>query len=72
MGLRFFGLRQFQAFLASSACAACAGSYRFVNTSPLPWRFAFSQFWRVVRFGLSVLVPGSNSALKQTRLRRAA
>ena len=71
-GLRLEALRWFQAFLASSAFAASAGSYHFASTAPLPWHSAFSRFARVVKFGFSVLAPGSNSALKRTRLRRAA
>ncbi|MCZ7901133.1 hypothetical protein O9Y03_32050 [Pseudomonas aeruginosa] len=58
LGLRLRGLRQFQAFLASSPCAASASSYCF--RSPWPVR------------SLSFLRFGSNPALKPTRMLRAA
>jgi len=58
LGLRLRGLRQFQAFLASSPCAASAGSSGF--RSPLPVRsHSFLRF-------------GSNPAFKPTRILRAA
>ena len=41
-GLRLGVLRQFQAFLASSPCAASATSYHFASIAPPPWRRAFS------------------------------
>ncbi|WP_453934613.1 DUF1010 domain-containing protein [Acidovorax temperans] len=65
-------LRQFQAFLASSPCAASATSYHFASIAPPPWRTAFSRFAPVVNLGLPVLASGSNRAVKPTRLRRAA
>ena len=65
-------LRQFQAFLASSACWACATSYHFSSIASPPWRSAFSRFAPVVNLGLPVLASGSNRAVKPTRLRRAA
>ncbi|MBY0409071.1 MAG: DUF1010 domain-containing protein [Burkholderiaceae bacterium] len=65
-------LRQFQAFLAASACAASASSYHFASIAPLPWRSAFSQFALVVKLGFPVLASGSNCAVERTRLRRAA
>ena len=71
-GLRLSGLRQFQAFLASGACAASAGSYHFASTAPLPWRSAYSRVAHVVKLGFPVLASGSNSALKRTRILRAA
>lgn len=71
-GLRLSWLRQFQAFLASSACAVSATSYHFASTSPPPWRSAFSQLARVVKLGFPVLASVSNSALKRTRILRAA
>ena len=71
-GLRLPELLRFQAFLASGACAACASSYHFASTAPLPWRSAVSQFAHVVKFGFPVLASGSNCAVKPTRLRRAA
>ena len=72
LGLRLRGLRQFQAFLASSPCAASATSYHFASIAPPPWRRAFSQFAPVVKLGFPVLASGSNCAVKPTRLRRAA
>ena len=71
-GLRLWVQRQFQAFLASSACAACASSYHFAGIAPLPWRSAFSRFALVVKLGFPVLASVSNSALKRTRILRAA
>ena len=65
-------LRQFQAFLASSPCAASASSYHFSSIASPPWRTAFSRFAPVVNLGLPVLASGSNCAVKPTRLRRAA
>ncbi|WP_409456834.1 DUF1010 domain-containing protein [Pulveribacter sp.] len=57
-GLRLHGVRKFQAFLASSLCAASAGSSCL--RSPRPVRsFSFSRF-------------GSNPAIKPTRILRAA
>ena len=58
LGLRLRGLRQFQAFLASTPCAASVGSSGF--RSPWPVR------------SLSFLRFGSNPALKPTRILRAA
>ncbi|MDD2690314.1 MAG: DUF1010 domain-containing protein [Simplicispira sp.] len=71
-GLRLWVLRQFQAFLAFSLCAACASSYHFASVTPPRWRSAFSQFVPVVNLGFPVLAFGSNCAVKPTRLRRAA
>ena len=71
-GLRLGVLRQFQAFLASSPCAASANSYHFASIAPPPWRRAFSQFAPVVKLGFPVLASGSNCAVKPSRLRRAA
>ena len=71
-GLRLGVLRQFQAFLASSPCAASATSYHFASIAPPPWRRAFSQFAPVVKLGFPVLASGPNCAVKPTRLRRAA
>ena len=65
-GLRLRVLRRFQAFLAASACAACAGSYRFVSIAPLLWRGAFSQLARVVKFGFPLLASVSNCSLQRT------
>jgi hypothetical protein len=72
VGLRLLSFRQFQAFLASSACAVSSTSYHFASISPPPWRSAFSQLARVVKLGFSVLASVSNSALKRTRILRAA
>ncbi len=69
-GLRLGVLRQFQAFLASSPCAASATSYHFASIAPPPWRRAFSQFAPVVKLGFPVLASGSNCAVKPTRRRR--
>ncbi len=71
-GLRLGALRCFQAFLASSPCAASASSYHFSSSASPPWRTAFSRFAPVVKLGLPVLASGSNCAVKPTRLRRAA
>ena len=62
----------FQAFWASSACAASATSYHSCSAAPLPWRSAFSWVAPVLKSRRSLLAFGSNSALKPTRLRRAA
>ncbi|WP_287739969.1 DUF1010 domain-containing protein [Diaphorobacter sp.] len=58
LGLRLRGLRQFQAFLASSPCAASASSSAFRSSWPVR--------------SLSFLRFGSNPALKPTRILRAA
>ncbi|MBK6615888.1 DUF1010 domain-containing protein [Ottowia sp.] len=71
-GLRLHSLRQFQAFLVSSACAASATSYHFCSAAPLPWRGAFSWVAPVFKAGRSLLAFGSNIAVKPTRLRRSA
>ena len=71
-GLRLHVLRQFQAFLASSACAASATSYHSCSTAPLPWPSGFSWAAPVFKSGRPLLAFGSNFALKPTRLRRAA
>ena len=65
-GLRLSGLRQFQAFLACSACAASTRSYLFASTAPLPWRGAFSQLAHVVKFGFPLLASVSNWSLQRT------
>ena len=64
--------RGFQAFLASSACAASANSYYSCSAAPLPWPSAFSWAAPVFKAGRPLLAFGSNFALKPTRLRRAA
>ena len=65
-GLRLCVGRQLQAFLASSACAVSAGSYRFSSIAPLPWRNAFSQLARVVKFGFALLASVPNWSLQWT------
>ena len=65
-GLRLSGLRQFQAFLAASACIASAGSYLFCSASPLPWRSAFSQLAHVVKLGFPLPSSVSNGSLQRT------
>ncbi|MFC4474452.1 DUF1010 domain-containing protein [Comamonas denitrificans] len=62
----------FQAFLAASACAASATSYHFCSASPLPWRSAFAWVVPVFKSGRPFLAFGSNSAVKRTRILRAA
>ena len=57
-GLRLWALRQFQAFLASSARPACASSFCFCSAVRLP-----------SILGLAVV---ANRSVKPTRLRRAA
>ncbi|WP_448255318.1 DUF1010 domain-containing protein [Ottowia oryzae] len=71
-GLRLHALGQFSVFLASSACHSSATSYHSCSAAPLPWRSAFSWAAPVSKSRRSLLAFGSNSALKPTRLRRAA
>ena len=71
-GLRILAWRHFQAFLASSACIASATSYHYCSAAQLPWGSAFSWFAPFSKSGRSLLAFGSKSALKPTRLRRAA
>ena len=71
-GLRLGALRWFQAFWASSACAASARGYHFSSIASPPWRSVFSRFALVVKLGFPVLASGSNCAVKPTRHRRAA
>ena len=71
-GLRLHSLRQLQAFLASSACAASASSYRSCSIAPLPWLPAFSWAAPVFKSVRPLLAFGSNPAVKRTRQRRAA
>ncbi|WP_363261064.1 DUF1010 domain-containing protein [Rhodoferax sp.] len=56
--------RQFQAFFASSAYAACASSYLFISIVPLPWRSAFSRLAFVVKLGRPVVASRANRAFK--------
>jgi len=65
-GLRLHSLRQFQAFLASSACAASVTSYYFCSVAPLPWRSAFSWAAHVFKVGRSLLAFGSNRSSQPT------
>ncbi|WP_144425090.1 DUF1010 domain-containing protein [Acidovorax sp. MR-S7] len=65
-GLRLLVLRQFQAFLASSACQSCASSYRSCSATPLPWRSAFSWAAPVFIAGRSLLAFGSNCSSQPT------
>ena len=62
----------FQALLASSACVASATSYHSCSAAPLPWPSAFSWAAHVFKAGRSLLAFGSNSAVKRTRILRAA
>ena len=71
-GLRLLAFRRFPVFLASSTCVASASSYYFCSAAPPRWRYAFSQFVPVAKFGLPVLASGSNISVKPTRLRRSA
>ncbi|MFT4195504.1 DUF1010 domain-containing protein, partial [Ottowia sp.] len=65
-GLRLRAVCQFQAFLASSACAASATSYHSCSAAPLRWPSAFSWAAPVLQAGRSLLAFGSNSAVKRT------
>ena len=56
----------FQAFLASSACAASAASYYFCSTTSLPWRSAFSWAAPVFKAGRPLLAFGSNCSSQPT------
>ncbi len=58
--------RGFQAFLASSACAASAASYHFCSAAPLPWPSGFSWAAPFFKAGRSLLAFGANSAVKRT------
>ena len=71
-GLRLHSPHRFQAFFASSACAASAISYHSCSTAPLPWLRAFSWAVPVVKSVRPRLAFGSNPAVKRTRQRRAA
>ncbi|WP_080977650.1 DUF1010 domain-containing protein [Stutzerimonas stutzeri] len=62
----------FHAFLAATACAASATSYYFCSAAPLPWPSGFSWAAPVFKAGRSLLAFGSNSAVKRTRILRAA
>ena len=62
----------FLAFLAASACASSATSYRSCSAASLRWPSAFSWAAPLSNAGRSFLAFGSNSAFEPTRLRRAA
>ena len=64
--------RGFQAFFASSACAASASSYHSCSAAPLSWPSGFSLSVPLSNSGRFLLAFGSNPAFKPTRLRRAA
>ena len=65
-GLRLSALRKFQAFLASSACAASATSYHSCSAAPLPWPSAFSWAAHVFKSGRPLLAFGSNCSSQPT------
>ena len=71
-GLRLHSLCQFQAFLTSSACAVSATSYHSCSAAPLPWPSGFSWAAPFFKSGRPLLAFGSNSAVKRTRILRAA
>ena len=62
--IRLLVVRQFQAFEAVGMNIA--------RTAPVPWLSAFSRVAPVVSLRFSLLVSGSNPAVKLTRQRRAA
>ena len=62
----------FLPFWASSACAASATSYPSCSAAPLPWPSAFSWAAPWSKSGRPFLAFGSNSAVKRTRILRAA
>ena len=62
----------FQAFWASSACAASATSYPSCSAASLPWPSGFSWAAPLSKAGRSLLAFRSNSAVKRTRILRAA
>ncbi|MCE1192765.1 MAG: DUF1010 domain-containing protein [Acidovorax sp.] len=65
-GLRLRSPRKFQAFLASSACAASATSYHSCSAASLPWRSAFSWAAHVFRAGRPLFAFGSNCSSQPT------
>ena len=71
-GLRLHSLRRFQAFWAASACQPSATSYHSCSAAPLPWPSAFTWAAHVFKAGRPFLAFGSNSAVKRTRILRAA
>ena len=71
-GLRLRSLRQVQAFLASGARLSSATCYLSCSAAPLPWPSGFSWAAPLSKSGRSLLAFGSNSAVKRTRILRAA
>ena len=65
-------LVRFDALWASGACVASAASYHSCSAAPLPWPSAFSWAAHVFKAGRTLLAFGSNSAVKRTRILRAA
>ena len=59
-------------FLASSACQPSTTSYHSCSAAPLPWPSGFSWAAHIFKAGRSLLAFGSNSAVKRTRILRAA
>ena len=62
----------FLVFWASSACQPSATSYHSCSAAPLPWPSGFSWAAPFFKAGRSLLAFGSNSAVKRTRILRAA
>ncbi|MBN9340261.1 MAG: DUF1010 domain-containing protein [Comamonadaceae bacterium] len=58
--------KAFQAFLASSACAASATSYHSCSAAPLPWHSAFSWAALLSKSGCPLLAFGSNCSSQPT------
>ena len=71
-GLRLRAQRKFHAFLAASACQPSTTSYHSCSAAPLSWPSAFSWAAPFFKAGRSLLAFGSNSAVKRTRILRAA
>ena len=71
-GLRLHALGKFSVFLAPSACQSSATSYHSCSAAPLPWRSAFSWAAPLSKSGRFLLAFGSNTAVKRTRILRAA
>ena len=71
-GLRLLALCRFMAFLASSHFSVSASSYCFRSAAQPWWRSAFSWAAHIFKSGRSLLAFGSNSAVKRTRILRAA
>ena len=62
----------FLAFWASSACEASVTCYPSCSAAPLPWPSGFSWAAPLSKSGRPLLAFGSNSAVKRTRILRAA